>query len=93
DGWLKQEKVAMHERGIDPKAMDVFDVHIAKAPSVKTIKISLLAWEPIAEGCRGSVTWIARGLSLEQTQITLQMDLKEAGPQCTKHQPLLFARH
>ncbi|KAF8833304.1 hypothetical protein BDN67DRAFT_1017717 [Paxillus ammoniavirescens] len=69
-----------------------FDVRIAKAPSVKTIEISLLAWEPIAEGCRGSVTWIARGLSLEQTQITLRMDLKEAGPQRTERQSLLFTQ-
>ena len=30
EGWLKQEKVVMRERSIDPKAMDVFDVHIAK---------------------------------------------------------------
>ncbi|KAF8833789.1 hypothetical protein BDN67DRAFT_1017177 [Paxillus ammoniavirescens] len=30
DGWLKQEKVVMRERGIDPKVMDVFDVRIAK---------------------------------------------------------------
>ncbi|KIK72756.1 hypothetical protein PAXRUDRAFT_21622, partial [Paxillus rubicundulus Ve08.2h10] len=82
----------MRDHSIDPKAMDVFDVRMAKAPSVKTIEISLLAREPAAEGCRGSVTWIARGLLLEQTQIMLRMDLKEAGPQCTECQLLLFAR-
>ncbi|KIK72103.1 hypothetical protein PAXRUDRAFT_22396 [Paxillus rubicundulus Ve08.2h10] len=92
NGWLKQEMAAMCDHSIDPKAMDVFDVRMEKAPSVKTIKISLLAQEPAAEGCRGLVTWIARGLLLEQTQIMLRMDLKEAGPQCTEHQLLLFAR-
>ncbi|KIK75478.1 hypothetical protein PAXRUDRAFT_18971 [Paxillus rubicundulus Ve08.2h10] len=93
NSWLKQEMAVMRDRSIDPKAMNVFNVHMAKAPSVKTIKISLLAWEPAAKGCRGSVTWIARGLLLEQTQITLQMELKEAGPQCTERQLLLFAQH
>ncbi|KIK73377.1 hypothetical protein PAXRUDRAFT_20923 [Paxillus rubicundulus Ve08.2h10] len=71
---------AMCDRSVDPKAMDVFDVCMAKAPSVKTIEISLLAQEPATEGCRGSVIWITRGLLLEQTQIMLRMDLKEAGP-------------
>ncbi|KIK80037.1 hypothetical protein PAXRUDRAFT_16006 [Paxillus rubicundulus Ve08.2h10] len=94
NGWLKQEMAVMCDHSVDPKAMDVFDVCMAKAPSVKTIEISLLAWEPAAEGCRRLVTWIARGLLLEQTQIMLRMDLKEAGPQCTERQLLLFAlRH
>ncbi|KIK72783.1 hypothetical protein PAXRUDRAFT_21586 [Paxillus rubicundulus Ve08.2h10] len=92
NGWLKQEMAAMRDCSVDPKAMDVFGVCMAKAPSVKTIEISLLAREPAAKGCRGSVTWIARGLLLEQTQIMLQMDLKEAGPRCTERQLLLFAR-
>ncbi|KIK75093.1 hypothetical protein PAXRUDRAFT_19289 [Paxillus rubicundulus Ve08.2h10] len=92
NGWLKQEMAVMCDRSINPKVMDVFDVRMAKAPSVKTIEISLLAQEPAAEGCRGSVTWIARGLLLEQTQIMLQMDLKEAGPRCTKRQLLLFTQ-
>ncbi|KIK73510.1 hypothetical protein PAXRUDRAFT_20769 [Paxillus rubicundulus Ve08.2h10] len=92
NSWLKQEMAAMRDRSVDPKAMDVFDVHMAKAPSVKTIEISLLAREPAAEGCRGLVTWIARGLLLEQTQIMLRMDLKEAGPPCTECQLLLFAQ-
>lgn len=62
------------------------------APSVKTVEISLLAREPLTEGCRGSVTWIARGLQLEQTQIILRMDVKEVGHRCTERQLLSFAR-
>ncbi|KIK72953.1 hypothetical protein PAXRUDRAFT_21402 [Paxillus rubicundulus Ve08.2h10] len=54
NGWLKQEMAAMHDRSVNPKAMDVFDVRMAKAPSVKTIEISLLAQAPATEGCRGS---------------------------------------
>jgi hypothetical protein len=59
---------------------------------VKTVEISLLAREPLTEGCRGSVTWIARGLQLEQTQIILRMDVKEVGHRCTERQLLSFAR-
>ena len=108
--WEEQERLAHERRGIDPKAMDIYEVQLRKgmgldlhhmmtdcgtAPTRKEQELQLLE----SDGCRaaparhrGAATWLAEGLSIEEVQLTLQMDLRKLGRHPTETQRLEIAR-
>ncbi|KAG1845825.1 hypothetical protein F4604DRAFT_1595374, partial [Suillus subluteus] len=72
--WEEQEKLAQEQCSNDPTAMDIYEVQLRKGASPEVL--------PHVNGqrlgtacCRGAATWLAEGLSIEETQVTLQMDV------------------
>ena len=88
--WEHEETVALANRIVDPKAMDIFEVQLKKgehlqtlwiwltlmfkAPTTKSIEINLIARQG-GDCCpQGSATWIAKALKVEEAQIVLAID-------------------
>ncbi|KAI6010334.1 hypothetical protein EDC04DRAFT_2510232, partial [Pisolithus marmoratus] len=69
--WEQEEQAAFAKRTDDPRAMDIFDVQLQKAPTIKSIEIDLICAPKLAGHPWGSATWIACGLSIEEAQVSL----------------------
>ncbi|KIN97240.1 hypothetical protein M404DRAFT_32463 [Pisolithus tinctorius Marx 270] len=54
--------------------MDIYEVRLEKAPTMKAIEIDLIHNDRSFSSSHGSATWIARALKVEQAQIVLAMD-------------------
>ncbi|KAI6147700.1 hypothetical protein BKA82DRAFT_4014879 [Pisolithus tinctorius] len=67
--WVEQELVAQSCRRNTPQAMDIYEVRLEKAPTMKAIEIDLIHKDHSFSSSRGSATWIARALKAEQAQI------------------------
>ncbi|KIK71984.1 hypothetical protein PAXRUDRAFT_800533, partial [Paxillus rubicundulus Ve08.2h10] len=90
---VKQERKAMKEREGNPEAMDVYKIWLASAPSMKSIELAMLSESPsVASGRRGSSSWVAQGLQIQQSQIQLRLEASSAGPQSTELQRLALER-
>ncbi|KAG1788809.1 hypothetical protein EV424DRAFT_1355962 [Suillus variegatus] len=76
--WEEQERHAQQHRTINPKAMDIYEVQLQRAPTRKEQELRLLE--------------LAEGLSIEEAQLTLQMDLRRLGRHPTESQWLDIAR-
>ena len=86
--WV-EEIMALANRILDPKAMDIFEVQLKRgedrtleidcmlisiAPTSKSIEIDLISWQG-EYGCpHGSVTWLAKALKLEEAQLVFALD-------------------
>ncbi|KIK75027.1 hypothetical protein PAXRUDRAFT_19338 [Paxillus rubicundulus Ve08.2h10] len=89
---VKQERKAMKEREGNPEAMDVYEIWLASAPSMKSIELAMLSGSSsVAPGQRGLSTWLAQGLKIQQSQIQLRLEASSAGPQSTELQRLALA--
>jgi len=106
--WEHEETVALANRIVDPKAMDIFEVQLEKgehlqtlwvwltlmfkAPTTKSIEINLIARQ--GEDCcpRGSATWIAKALKVEEAQIVLAIDSRRSRSGMTETQRLSMVR-
>ncbi|KAG1817738.1 hypothetical protein EV424DRAFT_1347851 [Suillus variegatus] len=92
--WEVQERLAHQHRRRDPTAMDIYEVQLQKAPTRKQQEIQLLAEQGRGPGPirrRGTATWLADGLTIEEAQVTLQLDIKKVGGQPTDTQWLHIA--
>ncbi|KAI6142698.1 hypothetical protein BKA82DRAFT_4017945 [Pisolithus tinctorius] len=67
--WVEQELVAQSCRQNTPQAMDIYEVQLEKAPTMKAIEIDLIHKDHSFSSSRGSATWIAWALKVEQAQI------------------------
>ncbi|KAG1853045.1 hypothetical protein F4604DRAFT_1933503 [Suillus subluteus] len=69
---------------------------ICKAPTRKQQELHLLTrharW-PAGEIHRGAATWLASGITLEEAQVALLIDVKKLGRRPTDAQKLAIARH
>ncbi|KIK72444.1 hypothetical protein PAXRUDRAFT_21979 [Paxillus rubicundulus Ve08.2h10] len=73
--------------------MDVYEIQLASAPSMKSIELAMLSGSPSkASSLRGSSTWLAQGLQIQQSQIQLRLEASSAGPQSMELQRLALAR-
>ncbi|KAG1733409.1 uncharacterized protein EDB91DRAFT_1084462 [Suillus paluster] len=64
-GWHR------NRRSTDPKAMDIYEVQLQKAPTRKEQELRLLeenGQQPAPARRRGAATWLAEGLSIEEAQ-------------------------
>ncbi|KAG1851427.1 hypothetical protein DFJ58DRAFT_728867 [Suillus subalutaceus] len=87
--WEAQERLVQARRLRDPTAMDIYEVQLQKAPTRKQQELQLLASQGRHPGLarqRGAVTWLAEGLTIEEAQITLQMDVRKLGRHWTDTQ-------
>ncbi|KAF8547808.1 hypothetical protein OG21DRAFT_1479386 [Imleria badia] len=91
--WEKQESKAIERRIADPSAMDIFDIQFQKAPTIRAMEVELLTSQLPSEELYGRVTtWLARGLKIEEAQISLARDMRKLGARATDLQHLALAR-
>ncbi|KAG2095275.1 uncharacterized protein F5147DRAFT_747748 [Suillus discolor] len=92
--WEEQDRQAQIRRLADPSAMDVFDVQLQKAPTRKQQELALLARVGRGGGNAqwGAATWIASGITIEELQISLLMDIRRLGKHPTETQHLEIGR-
>ncbi|KAF8548652.1 hypothetical protein OG21DRAFT_1526358 [Imleria badia] len=75
------------------KARDIFDVQFQKAPTIRVMEVELLTSQPSSEESYGHVTtWLARGLKIEEAQMSLARDMRKLGVRATDLQRLALAR-
>jgi hypothetical protein len=70
-------------------------IFIGKAPTRKQQELSLLNRQgrrPAGEIHRGAATWLASGITLEETQVAILIDVKKLGKRPTDAQKLAIAR-
>ncbi|KAF9238952.1 hypothetical protein BU15DRAFT_74919 [Melanogaster broomeanus] len=90
---LKQERKAMTEREGNPAAMDIYQIQLDRAPTMKSIELAMLSRShSIPSTRRGSSTWLARGLHIQQSQIQLRLEALSFGHKATEAQRLTLAR-
>ncbi|KAG1906159.1 uncharacterized protein F5891DRAFT_1125607 [Suillus fuscotomentosus] len=93
--WESQERLVHQRCRRDPTAMDIYEVQLQKVPMRKQQEIKLLAEQGRGPGPirrRGAATWLAEGLTIEEAQVTLQLEIKKVGGQPTDTQRLYIAR-
>ncbi|KAG2112359.1 uncharacterized protein F5147DRAFT_771425 [Suillus discolor] len=81
--WEEQDRQAQISRTSDPSAMDVFQ------------ELALLSSRAGSGGGNtkcGAATWIASGITIEELQISLLMDIRRLGKHSTKTQHLEIVR-
>ncbi|KAG1792281.1 uncharacterized protein HD556DRAFT_1309358 [Suillus plorans] len=67
--WEEQDRVAQEHRTVNPKAMDIYEVQLRRAPTQKEQELQLLEANGRCPGParqRGAATWLAEGLSIEE---------------------------
>ncbi|KIN97109.1 hypothetical protein M404DRAFT_161382 [Pisolithus tinctorius Marx 270] len=82
--WVEQELVAQSCRQNTPQAMDIYEVQLEKGKGANSIEIDLIHKDHSFSSSRGSATWIARALKVEQAQIVLAMDTRHMDARATE---------
>ncbi|KAI6147060.1 hypothetical protein BKA82DRAFT_3980311 [Pisolithus tinctorius] len=90
--WVEQELVAQSCRRNTLQAMDIYEVQLEKAPTMKAIEIDLIHKDHSFSSSRGSATWIAWALKVEQAQIVLAMDTRHMDARATEADRLSISR-
>ncbi|KAG1888829.1 hypothetical protein F4604DRAFT_1915889 [Suillus subluteus] len=91
--WEEQEKLAQERRSNDPTAMDIYEVQLRKGASQEELHLLEVNGQCLGTARRrGAATWLAEGLSIEETQVTLQMDIRKLGRHPTENQRLDIGR-
>ncbi|KAI6145957.1 hypothetical protein BKA82DRAFT_4016123 [Pisolithus tinctorius] len=67
--WVEQELEVQSCWRNTLQAMDIYEVRLEKAPTMKAIEIDLIHNDRSFSSSHGSATWIARALKVEQAQI------------------------
>ncbi|KAG1889098.1 uncharacterized protein F5891DRAFT_987476 [Suillus fuscotomentosus] len=78
--WESQERLVHQRCRRDPTAMDIYEVQLQKVLTRKQQEIQLLAEQGRGPGPirrRGAATWLAEGLTIEEAQVTLQLEIKK----------------
>ncbi|KAI6155971.1 hypothetical protein BKA82DRAFT_3967208, partial [Pisolithus tinctorius] len=87
--WVEQELVAQSCWQNTLQAMDIYEVWLEKAPTMKAIEIDLIHNDHSFSSSCGSATWIAWALKVEQAQIVLAMDKRQMDARATEADQLL----
>ncbi|KAG1882239.1 hypothetical protein F4604DRAFT_1921982 [Suillus subluteus] len=99
--WKEEEALTHANRAEDPAAMDIYEVRLerGKSPTRKQQELRLLQAQnhpdhPVINppGRRGAATWLATGLTIEESQISLSRDVKRLRMYPTDMQLLKVAR-
>ncbi|KAG1738081.1 uncharacterized protein EDB91DRAFT_1249377 [Suillus paluster] len=96
--WEAQERAAQASRIDDPSALDIYDMQLQKGKSPRTqkeVEVDLLQTSICHPGERpqlGAATWLASGITIEEMQITLAMDIRRMGRHPTENQVLEMGR-
>ncbi|KAG1882456.1 hypothetical protein F4604DRAFT_1879500 [Suillus subluteus] len=97
--WEAEEALAQANRLEDPAAMDIYEVRLEKAPTRKQQELRLLQAQNHPDHLvtsslsrRGAATWLATGLTIEESKVSLSRDVKRLGRHPTDSQLLRVAR-
>ncbi|KAG2148165.1 uncharacterized protein EDB93DRAFT_1240507 [Suillus bovinus] len=95
--WEAEEALAQANRMGDPTAMDIYEVRLEKGKKQQDLHLleaqncpDHLVTNSISR--RGAATWLATGLTIEESQIALSRDVKRLGKHPTDIQLLRVAR-
>ncbi|KAG1868316.1 hypothetical protein DFJ58DRAFT_653803, partial [Suillus subalutaceus] len=95
--WEAEAAATQDDQLKNPSAMDIYEVKMTKAPTRKQQELHLLTRQArwlAGEIHRGAVTWLASGITLEEGQVVLLIDVKKLGRRPTDAQKLAIAwRH
>ncbi|KAG2057628.1 hypothetical protein BDR06DRAFT_1036818 [Suillus hirtellus] len=93
--WEAEAMAAHDDRLHNPSSMDIYEVQLTKSPTRKQQELHLLncqAQWPAGEIHQGAATWLACGITLEEAQVALLIDVKKLGKQPTDTQKLAIAQ-
>ncbi|KAG1775259.1 hypothetical protein EV702DRAFT_1047112 [Suillus placidus] len=93
--WEAEAAAAQDDRLNNPSAMDIYEVQLTKEPTRKQQELHLLNHQgrwPVGEIHRGAAMWLASGITLEEVQVALLIDVKKLGKRPTDVQKLAVAR-
>ncbi|KAG1855363.1 hypothetical protein DFJ58DRAFT_841154 [Suillus subalutaceus] len=93
--WEAEAATAQDDQLENPSAMDIYEVKMTKAPTRKQQELHLLTRQvrwPAGEIHQGAATWLASGITLEEAQVALLIDVKKLGRRPTNAQKLAIAR-
>ncbi|KAG1837769.1 hypothetical protein F4604DRAFT_1692091 [Suillus subluteus] len=93
--WEAEAAATQDDRLENPSTMDIYEVKMTKAPTRKQQELHLLTRQVrwlADEIHRGAATWLASGITLEEVQVALLIDVKKLGRQPTDAQKLAIAR-
>ncbi|KAG2111303.1 uncharacterized protein F5147DRAFT_573626, partial [Suillus discolor] len=90
--WEAEETLAHENRAEDPTAMDIYEVR--KQQELRLLQAQNCPEHPDINppGRRGAATWLATGLTIEESQISLSKDVKRLRMHPTDMQLLRVAR-
>ncbi|KAG2030470.1 hypothetical protein BDR03DRAFT_1017069 [Suillus americanus] len=80
--WKAEAAAVQYDRLDNPSAMDIYEVQLTKALTRKQQELHLLnhqARRLAGEIHRSAATWLASGITLEETQVALLIDVKKLG--------------
>ncbi|KAI6147871.1 hypothetical protein BKA82DRAFT_4014997 [Pisolithus tinctorius] len=89
--WVEQELVVQSCQQNTLQAMDIYEVWLEKAPTMKAIEIDLIHNDHSFSSSCGSATWIAWALKVEQAQIVFAMDTQQMDTRATEADQLLIS--
>ncbi|KAG1787530.1 uncharacterized protein HD556DRAFT_1312716 [Suillus plorans] len=93
--WEAEAVAAQDDRLHNPSSMDIYKVRLKKSPTRKQQELHLLnrqAQWPAGEIHHGAATWLACGITLEESQVALLIDVKKLGKRPMDTQKLAIAR-
>ncbi|KAH9173120.1 hypothetical protein EDB89DRAFT_2114027 [Lactarius sanguifluus] len=79
EAWSTQEVQAQLGRAQDVTAMDIYDIKMKRLPSWAEILLELTEKEIDTSGRKGHVAWLASGLRIQETQLSLQALVRKIG--------------
>ncbi|KAG1767881.1 hypothetical protein EV702DRAFT_979832 [Suillus placidus] len=91
--WEAEAAAAQDDRLHNPSAMDIYEVQLTKG--LKQQELHLLKCQvrwPASEIHHGAAMWLASGITLEEVQVALLIDVKKLGKRPTGAQKLAVAR-
>ncbi|KAI6004934.1 hypothetical protein EDD15DRAFT_2155191, partial [Pisolithus albus] len=90
--WSIQEESALGGCIRDVSMMDIFEIQLKKAPTVRAVELELLE-VPSQRGTRqGAASWITHGLGIEESEITLSITRKDSSKYPSETKRLAMAR-
>ncbi|KAI6041034.1 hypothetical protein EDC04DRAFT_2566131 [Pisolithus marmoratus] len=92
-GWSKQEEAALLHHIDDPSVMDIFEIQLKKAPTVHAIELQLLQKSTQQGIHHGAMSWITRGLAIEEGEIILKINEKDGSSSKSEYKRLAIACH
>ncbi|KDQ52095.1 hypothetical protein JAAARDRAFT_139298, partial [Jaapia argillacea MUCL 33604] len=84
--WKEMERSAVENRRHDLSAMDVYAPLIRKAPTKADIHQDLITKEGGSSPIRGSASWLASGISIQEAQVELAAAVQKMGCRPTAEQ-------
>ncbi|KIK32827.1 hypothetical protein CY34DRAFT_100699, partial [Suillus luteus UH-Slu-Lm8-n1] len=92
--WEAEATAAQDNQLENPSVMDIYEVQLTKAPTRKQQELHLLNYQvrwPTGEIHCSTAIWLASGITLEEVQVALLIDVKKLGKGLTNVQKLAEA--